>query len=319
MMRLISTGVTDLPSDRRHIRVPTPLGLLPRVGLFTIAQDRDGLGVTTFLIAASRWVAFSVAVLAALIFIGLGIRNAGRPEDVYGYPLAAERLVAGESIYADPRPQDDRLTYRHAPWLAWLWVGLNRLPNPVLLWQLASLAGALYVIVSLGRLGGHAGLILAALALPLLGAVPHANVGILMTALLVWRRADPWSVGIAASLKIYPLLLCIGYIAERRWRDLAIAVGLAGVLWLPALWSGIGEWVPVPPLASHPLLPISGAIALGASLWLAWRRSRWCWLAIGAALPLGVPHYVGIEYIWVAARRDHAGTPALRVQSLMLR
>jgi len=259
--------------------------------------------IVNVLLQASRWIASIVAILAALIFIGLGIQNAGRPEDVYGYPMAAERLVHGESIYADPRPQDDRLTYRHAPWLAWLWVGLNRLPAPVLLWQLASLAAAVFVIVSLARLRGHAGLLLAALALPLLGAVPHANVGILMTALLVWRRADPWSVGIAASLKIYPLLLCVGYIAERRWRDLATAVGLAGLLWLPALWSGIGDWVPPPGLQSHPLFPVAAAVTVGISLLLALRRSRWTWLAVGAALPVSIPHYVGIEYIWAAARR----------------
>jgi hypothetical protein len=223
---------------------------------------------------------------------------------VYGYQIAGERVVAGESIYADPRSGDDRLTYRHAPWLAILWAGLNALPDPVLLWRLASLAGAAYVVLAMARLGGHAGLLLAALSLPILGAVPHANVGTLMLALLVWRRADPVSVAIAASLKIYPLLLVLGYIAERRWRDVMIALAVTAALWAPAPLFGLADYVPPPAEVGVGQWAIVAApIALAACAWLAWRRSPWTWLAVGAALPVAVPHYVGINYLWVAARR----------------
>ncbi|HET6380184.1 MAG TPA: glycosyltransferase 87 family protein [candidate division Zixibacteria bacterium] len=255
-------------------------------------------------VPAARLLCLAVALLAAFIFIGLGIRNAGGPEDVYGYQLAAERLVAGESLYADPRPQDDRLTYRHAPWLAMLWVPLNLLPDPLLVWRAASFLAAVYVIVTVFRLGGHAGLILAALSLPLLGAVPHSNVGMLMLALLISRRADPWSVGVAASLKLYPLLLVLGYVAERRWRDAGIAVALTAVLWAPAVLYGIGDYVPPPSeVGLGPVAYVLAPAVLAVLGWLAWRRSRWSWVAIGAALPVIVPHYVGMQYVLVAARR----------------
>lgn len=252
-----------------------------------------------------QYVALTAAVLGAVVLIGAGYaEHPGNTADWVGYALAADRFMAGDSLYADPSPGTSSLDYRHAPWLAWLWVPLNALPFGALLWQAASLAAACYIIVSLLRLGDWPGMVMAAMALPLLGSIPHANVGTLMVALLMWRRADPISVGIAGSLKIYPLLLCAGYVAERRWRDCAITVGIAGVLWLPALWSGIGDWVPLPGRGIFPspipeLLLGTGLLLVG---WMAYRRSRWTWLGVGALLPVGIPHGVGVQYTWVAAR-----------------
>lgn len=286
----MATRPVPMP-NQRGIEVERTLPVLPTLRRWQLTE-------------VARLVALTVAILAAVLFIGLGIENAGGPPDYQGYAIAADRLTHGESLYLDPRPGDDRLTYRHAPWLAALWIPLNALPFGSLLWQLASLAAAVYIIWSLARLGGHAGLILAALALPLLGTIPHANVGTLMLALLVWRRADPWSIGIAASLKIYPLLLVLGYVAERRWRDVLIAVSVTVTLWVPALLFGIADFVPPPAeVGLGRWVIVAAPIALVVCVWLAWRRSRWTWLALGAALPLAVPHYVGINYLWVAARR----------------
>lgn len=263
----------------------------------------------------------AVLLLAAVLFIGLGIRDAGKPDDLYTYQLAAERIVQGQQLYVNPGFAHD-LTYLSAPWVAWLWIPLNGLPGDLgpALWRVACLAAALSVIVTLGRVRGPAGPLLAAMALPMLGAVPQGNVGVLMVGLLVVRRADPWSVAIATSLKVYPLLLVLGYVAERRWRDLALALGLAAGLWLPALLFNIGDWRIPPPVGA--ILPASVlpwlVPALGAVLvMLAIRGSRWIWLAIGASMPLAIHHNVGVEYVWMAALTGDPSPAATQSSGLL--
>jgi hypothetical protein len=262
-------------------------------------------------IRIARLVSVAVLLLRATLLIGLGVwmgwsvtdggvSEAGKPDDWYAYSLGAERILHGQPLYLDPGYAHD-LTWRFAPWLAFLWVPLNALgalgPN---LWLLLCFASAAYVIASLFRLGGSAGVMLSVMALSLVGAIPQGNVGLPMLALLVWRRADPWSIAIAASLKVYPLLLALAFVAERRWRDLALTVGLTVALWLPALAFNIGDWrAPGPAGIQAPLgvVLLAGLVPLA----LAVRGSRWTRLAVGAFIPVGVGHYVGSEYVWLAA------------------
>ena len=75
----------------------------------------------------------------------------------------------------------------------------------------------------------------------LVSNLPAGNVTTLMVGALVLAlrtRAGPIVVGLAASLKVFPLLLVAGYVAERRWRAAAVATAVAGVLWLHVLAFG---------------------------------------------------------------------------------
>lgn len=248
-------------------------------------------------------VALGVAVLAGIVFIGIRmVVPATSPGDESAYWFAAERLRSGEPLYTTAVSDPESL-YRYAPWLAWLWMPLTLLPQPIayFVWEGLLLACGLYIIVTLARMG-PAGMVLAALALPLIGAVESGNAGTIMVALLMWRRADPWSVGIAASLKVYPLLLCAGYIAQRRWRDCIIAVTVAAVLWAPALLYGLSGYPTEGRREALLWLAIPAVLAVAA---MALARTRWTWVAVAAALPVALPHGVGIEYLWVAARRLH--------------
>jgi len=107
-------------------------------------------------------------------------------------------------------------------------------------------------------------------------------------------------LGLAGSLKVFPLLLVAGYVAERRWLSAVVSVGVAAVLWLHVLvfdapvFTRIGGpsfYVGgISLYAASPILWTLVSVGGGALLiTLAIRRSRWTWLAASAAIPLAVP------------------------------
>jgi hypothetical protein len=260
-----------------------------------------------------RLLAVAAAALGSILIVGSGLLTPFPVHpDAMAYHGAAERLLAGAPLYPHTMP-DDPLAYRYAPWFAYafipfVWVGTLGMP----LWYAFVTVGAVYVVFATFRLGGHAGLVLGLLALPIIGAIPGGNVGVLIVALLIATRLHPAAVGLAASLKVYPILLVAGYVAERRWRDAAIAVGVAAVLWAPALLFDLSGYITSPGaggislFAIHPLLWVAqDAILIAAVGWLAIRGSRWTWLAAAATVPLFPPRtfLAGTGYFTAAAQR----------------
>ncbi len=107
-------------------------------------------------------------------------------------------------------------------------------------------------------------------------------------------------LGLAASLKVFPLVLLAGYVAERRWIAAVLATIITAVLWLtvlafdlplylrmgqPTFYVGGISLFAVSPILWLPVALASTAVVLA----LAVRGSRWTWLAAGAAIPLAVP------------------------------
>ena len=146
-------------------------------------------------------------------------------------------------------------------------------------------------------------------------------------------RLGPVILGLAGSLKLFPLVLVAGYVAERRWGSAAIAMAVGSLLWLqvlafdlplylqiggPSFYLGGVSLLRVSPLLWVPL----AVAAAGVVVALAWRRSPWTWLAATAAIPLAVPRvwlpdagYLLIAVPTVAGATDpsnsggaHAGT-----------
>jgi hypothetical protein len=263
----------------------------------------------------ARFASVVVAALGSVVLVAATIVTPFPPPDDDAYRQAAERLLSGASLYVPSDPDAGSL-YRYAPWFAAAWIPFAVLGDAgTVLWRLLVVASVLYIVTVVIRGRGYARLALGVLGVGVLfREIPLWNVTLPMAALLTWRRADPWSVGIAASLKIYPLILCIGYVAERRWRDLAIAVGLAGILWLPALWFGLADYAIDPGGANGltggwlwdvgvwPVVFLVLALGLTA---LAVRRSSWTWLAAAAAIPWMVPRFTGgdLTFVWPALRR----------------
>lgn len=212
--------------------------------------------------------------------------------DLHAYQAAAFRLRDGGELYGgNVTPWT---AYRYAPWFAYAFVPLASLPWNVLIvvWIGFTLGCSILAIVPLLRDGRPQALLLAGIFGPLLASVSvSGNVQAPMIALLVWAMPTRWgpiAIGLAASLKVTPVLLCIGYLSSRQWRKASAAAGIGLLLWIPVVFFQIS---PVTfdsggaAIANWAWVVLSGGATLEAS-WLAYRRSRLAWLsaAIGAYL-----------------------------------
>jgi hypothetical protein len=116
-----------------------------------------------------------------------------------------------------------------------------------------------------------------------------------MLAALVWGIPTRWAwaaVGLAASLKVTPILFAAVLVAERRWWQALGAAALAGVLWAPLAFmsgspetfeAGAARLLPVP---VYLLVSVSAVAVLA---WMARRRSPFTPLAAGVGAVITLP------------------------------
>jgi hypothetical protein len=126
----------------------------------------------------------------------------------------------------------------------------------------------------------------------LIWSAASGNVQPLLVAVLVHgvaTRTGPIWIGVAASLKIFPLFYALVYVGRREWMRALVAACVAGLLWLPVFAYDLRHFQggyadsPSPLLAIHPALYALGFFAaVAATLLLA--RSRFAWLAAAAGL-----------------------------------
>ncbi len=253
---------------------------------------------------AVRLFALVVALLGVFLLIGAAFSANVRP-DAQAYWLAAQRLREGLPLYAGPRG-DETEVYRYAPWFAFAWVPLTYLGHDMAfaVWRGILLIATLGAIWPLLRRPSAASVTLAVLIGGLLiSALPPANATPLMVGALAMglrTRAGPIVLGLAGSLKVFPLILVAGFVAERRWLHAATAVAISAILWVhllafdlrlytqiggPSFYVGGVSLLDLSVLLWLPLAIVCLAIVVG----LAVRKSPWTWLAAGAAIPLAVP------------------------------
>jgi hypothetical protein len=253
----------------------------------------------------ARPVAMVAAALGGLVLIGAGFTPHVNP-DADAYWHAALRLREGLPLYGGPRGDETEI-YRYAPWFAFAWVPLTYLgqANAYLVWRALLLAAAVAAVWPLLRLRSPAAVTLAVLALCLMVSnLPAANVTTLIVGVLAVglpTLAGPVLLGFAGSLKVFPLLFVAGYLAQRRWRDTAVALGIAAILWLHVLVFDVstyptavgGSSFYVGGTSLYAISPVLWGIATGlvAALvvLLVVTRSPWTWLAAGAAISTVVP------------------------------
>lgn len=249
-----------------------------------------------------KWPLRLARLIAIAVIVAVGINSVvwaiadWHLADMRVYQEAALRIRAGEPIYGGV---DDTLSaYRYAPWFAYAWVPITHLPQTVINvgWSAFLLAGSALALWSIRRPLTRSRVALLLLMAPILfGISAIGNVHGPMMAVLflgIPRRWGGLAVGIAASLKVVPILLVLIFVAQRRWTQVAVGVLVAGVLWLPAVWM---EWsaVTTDPGGAQVLpLPIWLAVAAGAialSVAAAIRRSRYAGLAAATAAALALP------------------------------
>jgi hypothetical protein len=262
-------------------------------------------------------------IVALAVIIGIGVNHVWwsvvdwHLDDMNAYWEAGLRLRHGAALFP---PVTDVLAsevYRYSPWFAWLWVPLTYLPRPVVdvAWSLVLLTASAAALVPLAR--RRAWVAVAFFAPILIGISAGGNVHALLIAALVWsveRRSGPAFIGVAASLKLFPILFVLTYLGRRQWWRAAATVCVTAVLLAPYLLYDLSNYVTTAGGAA--LLwewPVVYAVAVAgaaaAALWLA--PSRFGWLGSSVAVVLALPRSFLYDATWImVAAPDSAREPA---------
>ena len=259
-----------------------------------------------------------LAIGLTLTFIGLGEALglvASNPEqDWHAYFGAAQRLREGGQLFPPVPDPSAESVYRYAPWFALLWVPLTYLPRDVVGvgWVLAMFACsglALWPLMSSHRLGLF---LLAGLFTPYLASASiHGNVQPLIIAGLVHtvdERAGPIVIGIAGSLKGFPLIYAIRYALTGQWSKFFLAVAVTVALVAPIFLFDLSNYPVTPgPLAGLWVIsPIAWAVGvlLGFAPLIRFARQPAGWFAASFAVVMAIPRllYVDMTFLLVTGR-----------------
>ena len=213
--------------------------------------------------------------------------------DVHAYYDAGRRLNAGLPLYPAGANPDAADFYRYPPLLAILFRPLAVLPFAVaaLLWETLVVAA---FVLTLRRLGLRRPVFLALgiLALPTAWALTIGQAQVVVTLLLA--IAAPWSIALAAQLKVTPALAVLFWLGRR---DLRALVQFAG--WSLAL---VALQVVLAPRAS---LDFIGTLTVGqvghVNNWSPFVASPVAWAVLLAAAVVAVVGLARTRYGWAAA------------------
>lgn len=250
-------------------------------------------------------------IVALAVIIGIGFNHVWwsvadwHLDDMNAYWDAGMRLRTGQALYP---PVTDVLAsevYRYSPWFAWLWIPLTVLPRVIVdvAWSAILLTGSVAAVWPMARRGAWIGV---AFFLPILiGISAGGNVHALLIAALVWTvngRSGPAWIGVAASLKLFPILFVLTYLGRRQWWRAAMAAGVTALLLAPYLRYDLTNYVTTAGGAAllwdWPVVyAVAVSAAVGAALWLA--RTRFGWLASSAAVVLALPRSFLYDVTWI--------------------
>lgn len=266
--------------------------------------------VTAFIIGTS--------IGLTLFFLGLGevLGLVPKPDlrDWQAYWDAAIRLRDGAELYPLVSDPNAETTFRYAPWFAAMWIPLTFLPRTLVsnfwigLMGLASILAVLPLI----RARARPAILLAALFAPYLAqATAQGNIQPVLIALLVNgvdRKWGPIAIGVAASLKLFPILYAGQYALHRQWGRLAVASFVAAILVSPVLFFDLTHY----PLEAGPTgsiwllgpLPWALGLILGIGAAVSCSRTSARWFATSLAVVLASPRLLqyDLSYLLVTGR-----------------
>lgn len=240
------------------------------------------------------------ALAAALLVVGVATAAANwHLTDLKAYLAAADLLASGGNPF-EVQLWERGLPYHYhySPWFAALFVPALALPAGVVSvgWSLLLGAAAVASLVPLVRRHGwHSAPLVLLIAFLYLNLVAEGNVQALLLAGLVWtveRRAGPVMIGVAASLKLVPILLVLVYVGRGEWRRALLAMAVTALLLAPTLLFEIAptalETGGTGLFSTAPVLwAIGVAAAVAGTLRLA--RGPHAWLAASTATVLALP------------------------------
>lgn len=245
------------------------------------------------------WLA-ATALLAALFAIGLAtVVPKWHLADLGAYLAAADLLASGGNPFdVQLLQQGLPYHYHYSPWFAALFVPLTAVPAPVVSVGWSVLLGGAAVASLVPLVRGHgwwATPVVLLMGFLYLNVIAEGNVQPLLVAGLVWsleRRAGPVVIGVAASLKLVPILLALVYVGRGEWKRAAVAGAVTAVLLAPALLFEISptaiETGGTGLFTSAPIVwGVLVVAAVGVTILLA--RSRVAWLAAATTTVLALP------------------------------
>jgi hypothetical protein len=244
--------------------------------------------------------------------------------DVHAYYDAATRINAGLPLYEQAATTNQAEFYRYPPLFAIAFRPLALMPyeTAALIWEaliVASFIGLLWLL----RPGKRGWLLVGILAMPILWSISIGQAQVPMT--LLMAIGAPWSIALAANLKVLPALVAIWWIGRRDWRSLSrfavwmVVFGLvqlvldpADTLKFPSVFTlgQVGEVRNWSPYVVSPLL-WAGLVVAGTVLAFRLAPTRWGWAVAVALAVLATPRLLLYQLMTLmAALREPAATPA---------
>jgi hypothetical protein len=282
---------------------------------------------TITLSPAGRRAVRRVAVLAALVGAALGLETlilhltTDPLNDVQAYYWAGGRLNAGLPLYPPDQSVATPLGYPYPPLLAILFRPLALLPfeAAAAIWEVVVIASFAVTVWWVGVRRLETWLVLGMLALPIAWCLVIAQAQVLLT--LFVAIGTPWSIALAANIKLFPAAVALWWIGRRDWRSLGLFVGtMAGLALLQLVLAPqasldyltaislkqVGAVVNLSPYVVSPLLWGGLVLAgVGVVLWLA--PTRWGWAAAVILSVVATPRllvYMFMTFIAALGARD---------------
>jgi hypothetical protein len=267
-------------------------------------------------------VLFAGAVVGVLIGLNTLLRHLGSDPlaDVRAYYDAAARMNAGLPLYEQAATTNQAEFYRYPPLLALAFRPLALLPYEVaaLIWE-AVVVASFAILLWWLRPGKRGWLLVGILAMPILWSVSIGQAQVPMT--LLMAIGAPWSLALAANLKVLPVLAAIWWIGRRDWRSLgrfaAWMVGFAIVqlvlapsdtIAFPSFFS-LGQVGDVLNWSPYVVSPALWAALVVAGTFVAFRLAptKWGWAAAVALAVVATPRLILYQLMTLlAAVRDPA-------------
>ena len=235
--------------------------------------------------------------------------------DVHAYYDAGARLNAGLPLYPEGADPNAAEFYRYPPLLAIAFRPLALVPFEA--------AAAIWMVVIVGSLVGtiwwvgprrpETWIAIGVLGLPIAWSVSIGQAQVPLTFLTA--LGAPWSIALAANLKLFPALVALWWVGRREWRSLGRFAGwMAGLAllqlvlapqatldFLPTLTlEQVGEVRNLSPYGVSPLLWMALVVA-GSILVLRLAPSRWGWAAAVALSVLATPRLLTYMLIGLLA------------------
>jgi hypothetical protein len=213
--------------------------------------------------------------------------------DVQAYYWAGARLNAGLPLYPPDQSVATPLGYPYPPLLAILFRPLALLPfeAAAAIWEILVIASFVATAWWIGLRRPATWLALGMLAFPIAWCLTIGQAQVPLT--LLTAIGAPWSIALAANIKLFPALIALWWIGRREWRNLGIfAATLAGLALLQLVLAPqatldyltaislkqVGAVRNISPYAVSPLL--WGALLLaGVGVVLRLAPTRWGWAA----------------------------------------